>query len=63
MPMYEFECPVHGRFTELKPMGARTGMCPECGQDSKLVPSTFSFTFAGKPGGESKLRPGARRVG
>ena len=41
MPIYEYECPVHGRFEWLRPVSASTedSKCPSCGHLAKRIMS------------------------
>lgn len=44
MPIYEYECPKHGKFEALKSMGERyITLCPECGEICSLVMSLSHF--------------------
>jgi len=44
MPIYEFECPEHGRFEVLKTLGSpETEPCPKCGKESSKVFSAIGF--------------------
>lgn len=45
--LYEFECPVHGRFEVNQPiMAEHKANCPKCGQPAKRVyfPSAWLWT-------------------
>jgi len=43
MPIYEFYCPEHGKFEELRGMDERQNApCPQCSDRAKLVLSVFS---------------------
>jgi putative FmdB family regulatory protein len=59
MPIYEFACPVHGRFERLQPLhAARTMRCPECAaageeRDCDRIPSSHAV------GGAAMKRYGA----
>ena len=60
MPIYEWTCPDHGVFEELRSVKAfsKTAKCPECGQVSPIKPSKIGkhimdFT-AGWNGGAGK---------
>ena len=47
MPLYEYECPEHGKFEELRPVDARTipALCPKCGQMSERIMSAFRWVM------------------
>jgi len=46
MPVYEYECPVHGKFDTWKPMAERhLALCPECGKASKKLMSACNWSF------------------
>lgn len=45
-PLYEFDCPEHGKFEALKPMSdGRTAICPYCGKEVEKVMSTCNWSF------------------
>ena len=53
MPLYEYECPEHGRFEKLKPIEERYDQpCPECGKVCSLLISGGLIWkwFPGPPG-------------
>lgn len=44
MPVYEYECPEHGRFELLQDISAGTSrLCPKCGVESNRVVSKVTF--------------------
>lgn len=45
MPLYEYKCPEHGKFEDLRPMAASSipALCPKCGQMSERVISLVSW--------------------
>jgi len=46
MPIYEYYCPQHGKFEELKNMEERASHpCPQCKQNCTLIPSRFRHYF------------------
>lgn len=64
MPIYEYECPEHGRFEELRALDAgNREPCPDCGIMCKKVLSTFSFAFDTLNHSQSKVLPNAKIVG
>jgi len=47
MPIYEYRCPEHGRFSVRQPMfDERKADCPECGKPAEPRISVCSFRFA-----------------
>lgn len=44
MPIYEYECPVHGKFESLGVMSqcSEDQSCPECGTSSRRVISAWA---------------------
>lgn len=46
MPLYEYECPSHGKFERLQNgFDPSDAPCPECKAPARKVFSSFSFTF------------------
>jgi putative FmdB family regulatory protein len=46
MPLYEYNCPEHGKFEAHRPMRVReTANCPKCGQLCDKVMSTCNWSF------------------
>ena len=47
MPLYEFECPEHGKFEELRPLDAHSipALCPVCDKISERVMSASSWVM------------------
>ncbi len=44
MPIYEYDCPVHGRFENINfILEADKSPCPDCGLASKRVPSRIGI--------------------
>lgn len=47
MPIYEYECPKHGRFSVRQAMAdVGKATCSECGEDAEFRISLSSFRFA-----------------
>lgn len=51
MPLYEYSCPVHGRFDKLRLMNEcfMNSNCPECGEISTRIMSHVSIKAIDKP--------------
>ena len=46
MPLYEYDCPEHGKFEVRKPIARRMdAKCPICGTSSHKVMSTCNWSF------------------
>ena len=62
MPLYEYCCPdCRVKFEVRKPMAEREKAgCPQCGQSSDKVMSTFGFTFGWTLSDRSHERFGPR---
>lgn len=47
MPLYEYECPEHGKFEELVPMSQHRedNICPKCRQVAQRVMSACTFAI------------------
>ena len=37
MPIFEFECPVHGKFERITLEKYDTQLCPQCGEECEKV--------------------------
>jgi putative FmdB family regulatory protein len=50
LPLYEYDCPEHGRFEAFRPMVASSipACCPVCGKLSERVMSSFSWYMGWK---------------
>ena len=47
MPLYEYNCPEHGKFEVLELcQSCVNSKCPECGKLSTKIPSMFMFRSA-----------------
>lgn len=63
MPLYEFQCPAHGRVEAFAPEAAQTAPCPECGQGAARrfsVPVTDCASF-GRSMMPARTKPTDRR--
>ncbi len=46
MPIYEYICPEHGKFEQIRTIAeGRFGRCPGCSLRRNKIPSMFSFKF------------------
>ena len=45
MPLYEAECPEHGRFEVSRRFSDANDIKCTCGRKARIVPSKFNFTF------------------
>ena len=46
MPMYEYDCPKHGRFSLIQGYNDTDGSCPKCGAKSRRLVSVPSIRIA-----------------
>ena len=65
MPIYEYSCPEHGRFEELRPVEARTipALCPECDKISERVMSVSKWVMGWKHLANVKSEPAPEGAG
>ena len=58
MPLYEYECPEHGRYQALRPMsGGETDDCPKCGKVLQRLLSPFNWSFGWRISDRSMNEP------
>ncbi len=43
MPIYEYKCSEHGKFEAIRGIEHDIDPCPQCGVESKRVPSMFKI--------------------
>jgi len=63
MPIFEYECPKHGRFEKLQKEFTEGSICPECGRLSPKVMSRVSIkpkAFRGTNQGEWQIQNSIR---
>lgn len=65
MPLYEYECPIHGKFDKLNPIGKHSEFerCPQCGLASQRQVSSFSWYMGWKHLANVKSEPAPNDAG
>jgi putative FmdB family regulatory protein len=55
MPLYTYECPIHGGFEEIKEMDDREiALCPVCKKTADRVVAPFAFRVGFSPMGRTR---------
>ena len=62
MPLYEYDCPNHGKFEAIKPMSdGQFALCPVCGERVGKVMSACNWSFGWRISDRSMNEIGAPR--